>query len=100
MENKLAVDDDVCHPNRQLPAMVIGGAIGNLLRIKDAYISGHPFAQQTSILEAEATCSVSSKVLNGLLQRPSLVVAYMISQVAGETPATARVRMATREDAV
>ena len=49
MEHELPIDDDVNHANRQLSAIVVGGAIGNLLRIKDAHISRHAFSQQAPV---------------------------------------------------
>src|SRR5712691_2755245 len=82
LEHQLAVDDDVGHADRQLPAIVIGGAVGNLLRIKDAHVSRHAFSQEAPVFQAEATGGVSRQMLHGLLQRPGLVVADMMSQIA------------------
>jgi len=96
----LAVDDDVGHADRQLPAVVIGGTVGNLLRIKDTHVSCHAFSQQPPVFQAEATGGVSRQMLYRLLQRPGLVVADMMSQIAGEAAATARMGKAAGEDSI
>ena len=43
MQNNLTIDNDVLHPDRNLPAIIISGAIGDLLRIKDDHVGRHAF---------------------------------------------------------
>lgn len=51
LNNLLAVDEDMFHPNGVLMRILKGGAIGDGSGIKNNYVREHPFLKKTAMIQ-------------------------------------------------